>query len=155
MSKGRSSVVDVRKAGPGHQVVTVVTKAEPGAQPKCSYMRKPCKECPWRKDQTGKFPAQAFRESARTAHDMATRFFSCHQQGTEKTAICAGFLLRNSANHLGVRMKRSQGLIKDDVTDGSLDLHESYHVQCLSRTTCRQMTLLWRSAVTTGLNARR
>ncbi|MET0403169.1 MAG: DUF6283 family protein, partial [Cystobacter sp.] len=35
----------------------------------------PCGGCPWRVDQTGSFPAEAFRISAHTAYDQAFESF--------------------------------------------------------------------------------
>lgn len=113
-------IVDVRPAGPDHQVVTV----EGG---KGTYRRKPCSDCPWRKDATGEFPAEAFRHSAATAYDMSTRVFSCHQSGTGKPSICAGFLLRGADHNLLVRMRYMKGEIDpEQISDGGLELHESY-----------------------------
>ena len=63
-------VTQRRRAGADHQVVTVISE-QGGA-----YRREPCGGCPWRIDQTGVFPAEAFRHSARTAYDMATNCFA-------------------------------------------------------------------------------
>ncbi len=124
MSKPRNGkstrVVDVRPAGPDHQVVTVQ-----GA--KSTYRRKPCSDCPWRKDATGKFPAEAFRHSASTAYDMSERVFSCHQSGSDKPSICAGFLLRGADHNLSVRLKRIKGDIDaEQISDDGRELYEDY-----------------------------
>lgn len=114
-------VTNVRPAGAEHQVVTV----EGGRRG--LYRREPCGGCPWRCDAVGDFPAEAFRHSASTAYDMAPNTFACHESGTEKPAVCAGFILRNSANNLGVRLMQSRGDIDvDQVDDGGHALHESY-----------------------------
>ncbi|MCI2811295.1 DUF6283 family protein [Eoetvoesiella caeni] len=117
--KSRARTTQIRQAGEDHQVVTV----EGGSS---TYRRRPCQDCPWRKDATGVFPAEAFRHSASTAYDMASNTFACHQSGAERPALCAGFLLRGSDHNLAVRLKRMQGTIQDDVTDAGVLLHESY-----------------------------
>lgn len=120
MSKSKDhKVIDVRHAGQDHQVVTV-------AGGKSTYRKKPCSDCPWRKDATGVFPAEAFKHSAATAYDMSDRTFACHQSGAKKPAICAGFLLRGADHNLCVRLGRINGRFKDDVTDGGHDLHDNY-----------------------------
>ncbi|NRB41637.1 MAG: hypothetical protein HRU20_24730 [Pseudomonadales bacterium] len=65
---------EVRQITPvdeNHQVVTVE-----GVDRK--YMKRPCPDCPWRKDAVGVFPAQAFRVSAHTSYDMNEHSFGCH-----------------------------------------------------------------------------
>jgi len=120
-------ISEVRPAGPDHQVVSVT-----GGRGDL-YRREPCGDCPWRCDAVGVFPAEAFRLSAATAHDMSQRFFSCHSSGAEKPAICAGFLLRNSANNLGVRLKLMSGVIDmDQVHDGGHELHDSYRAMAIA-----------------------
>lgn len=91
-----------------------------------SYRRQPCGGCPWRVDNTGTFPAEAFRISAGTAADMALETFGCHESGTAKPATCAGFLLRGSAHNLGVRLRLLSGRYQLDVTDGGHELHPGY-----------------------------
>lgn len=117
----KSKVVKITPAGHEHQVVTVVGG-------KGSYRRKPCFDCPWRKDaKIGEFPAESFRVSANTAADMSTHQFSCHNSGTEKPATCAGFLLRGADHNLSVRLGRMNGRIDlDAVSDGGVPLYESY-----------------------------
>lgn len=112
---------EVKPAGEEHQVVTLVG-GKPGL-----YRRAPCGGCPWRKDNTGKFPAEAFKHSANTAYDGSTSTFSCHESGAEKPTDCAGFLLRNAENNIAVRIKAMSGLLDmSQVSDGGHDLHESY-----------------------------
>lgn len=91
-----------RLAGPDHAVLTVENKGG-------GYRRTPCGGCPWRKDQVGQFPAEAFRLSASTAYDAAMHQFSCHESGTDKPATCAGFLLQNSVHNIGARIKGIAG----------------------------------------------
>lgn len=113
------TITSVRPAGPDHQVVTV--KGGQGG-----YRRKPCSDCPWRIDAVGMFPAEAFRQSANTAYDMSTHAFACHQSGSVKPAACAGFLLRGAGHNVAVRLKRMDGRIGTDVSDGGHALHASY-----------------------------
>lgn len=115
----RAVELRVRAAGGEHQVVTM--QGGPGG-----YRRTPCTDCPWRKDATGAFPAEAFLHSAETAYDMATEVFGCHQSGTAKPATCAGFLLRGAEHNLTVRVGHITGKFKNDVRDERVALHASY-----------------------------
>lgn len=92
------------------------------------YCRTPCPECPWRVENAGSFPAEAFRISAPTAYDMADRTFACHMAGLEQPKKCAGALLSTGAEHnLKVRMALMRGSFRwDDVTAGGVVLHKSY-----------------------------
>lgn len=91
------------------------------------YRRRPCGGCPWRVDQTGAFPAAAFRLSAPTAYDMSDRGFGCHESGTGRPVTCAGFLLRGADHNLAVRMRVRRGALDlDQVDAGGLELHGSY-----------------------------
>lgn len=109
-----------RMAGPDHAVVSL----EGG---EFRYCRRPCPECPWRKENAGNFPAEAFRHSAPTAYDAAFSTFACHMAGAEKSAICAGFLLQNADNNLGVRMAAMRGDYDPRrVEPSGAELFESY-----------------------------
>lgn len=123
--KSKPVVTWVRPAGDGHQVVRVVGG-------KGSYRRKPCSDCPWRKDAVGEFPAEAFRHSAHTAYDMAQETFACHQSGVKKPATCAGFLLRGAYHNLSVRLGHMFGKFKDDVKDNGVELHASYRAMAVA-----------------------
>lgn len=113
-------IVDARPAGPDHQVLSV----EGGRR---TYRRRPCGGCPWRVDQTGEFPAEAFRQSAGTAYDLSTRMFGCHEAGAAQPATCAGFLMAGSEHNLAYRLAVSQGRIDPgQVSDGGHALHVSY-----------------------------
>ena len=114
-------VTNVSAAGPDHQVVSVVGGT--------GYRKTPCDQCPFRVDQTGKFPAEAFRHSADTAYDAATKQFGCHMSGSDKPATCAGFLLRNAHNNLGARMAR---IDRSQLSDGGLELHGSYRAMAIA-----------------------
>jgi hypothetical protein len=123
MSKPR--ITATRPADENNQVVRV----EGG---KGSYRREPCPGCPWRVDQTGEFPAEAFRISANTAYDMAGETFGCHESGTKAPATCAGFLLRGADHNMSVRLGYSSGRYKGDVTDGGHELHPSYRAMAIA-----------------------
>ena len=125
MDESKPRVVNVRGAGPEHQVVTV----EGG---KGSYRREPCSDCPWRKDAVGIFPPEAFVHSANTAYDMSERTFACHQSGATKPCACAGFLLSGSAHNLSVRMGLITGKYKHDVSNGGHVLHDSYREMAIA-----------------------
>lgn len=117
-NKGR--VIDVRPADENNQVVTVVGG---GGQ----YRRRPCCGCPWKVENTGSFPSEAFAHSANTAEDMSTHMFGCHESGTEHPVTCAGFLLRGAAHNMTVRMKAATGgLDPSQVDDGGHELHPGY-----------------------------
>lgn len=123
--KRKPRVTRIRPAGVDHQVLTV----EGG---RGLYRRKPCSDCPWRIDATGIFPAEAFRHSAGTAYDMSQHTFACHQQGAEKPAVCAGFLLRGADHNLAVRMGLISGKFRRDVEDGGCDLHADYRAMAVA-----------------------
>lgn len=116
----------VRQAGPEHQVVTITTKSS-------AYRRKPCSDCPWRVDSVGKFPAEAFRHSARTAHDMSGHVFACHQSGVRRSATCAGFLLRGAQHSLAIRLRILRGdLDPSAISDGGVALHATYRAMAVA-----------------------
>jgi hypothetical protein len=94
-------------------------------------MRSPCAQCPWRVDNTGNFPPEAFRHSAITAYDLATEMFACHMKGAVDPGVCAGFLLNGAEHNLAVRMKRRKHELID-VEDGGHELHESYREMAIA-----------------------
>lgn len=118
-------VTCVRPAGDAHQVVTVE-----GGEPR-GHCKRPCSDCPWRKDSVGTFPAEAFLHSASTAYDMSDRVFACHQSGTQKPRACAGFLLRGAEHNLSVRVGRMSGRYLD-VVDGGHELHADYRAMAVA-----------------------
>lgn len=121
-----SSVVAVRPAGDGHQVISVEGHDH-------GYRRSPCSGCPWRVDQTGVFPAEAFVHSAPTAYDMSDRAFGCHESGTERPMTCAGFLLRGADHNLAVRLRVARGRIDlGKVHDGGHELHADYRAMAVA-----------------------
>lgn len=91
------------------------------------YRREPCAECPWRKDApTGAFPAEAFRISADTAYDQAQRSFACHMSGSDRSAVCAGFLLRGAEHNIAVRIRYACGDIEPGSVNSAVELYGSY-----------------------------
>lgn len=125
-SKRDARVLRTRAAGPDHQVVTI---ARSGDRP---YMRTPCAQCPWRRENVGSFPPEAFKHSAETAYDMSQHVFACHVSGAEALHTCAGFLLRGAENNLAIRLARFRGDITDDVSDNGAQLHESYRAMAIA-----------------------
>lgn len=125
-TKRGGTIAAVKPAGDDHQVVTIAGGKSAG------YMRKPCPQCPWRKDAVGVFPAEAFKHSASTAYDMAGNVFACHDSGIDHGKTCAGFLLRGADNNMAVRMGYITGKIANDVSDGGHDLHDSYRAMAVA-----------------------
>jgi hypothetical protein len=112
-------VVAARIADEDHAVVCV----EGGSG---AYRRRPCDECPWRVDQAGSFPAEAFRLSAPTAYDLSTRVFGCHMSPHRNPLTCAGFLLR-AGHNLAIRFRQATAKVDlDQVSDGGHELFDNY-----------------------------
>ncbi|MGY0793128.1 DUF6283 family protein [Azospirillum argentinense] len=117
-----STILRIRPADENHRVVTVESP-----KGRAAYRKEPCPHCPWRKDQpTGRFPAEAFRHSAETAHDMSTHRFGCHMSGTSQPETCAGFLLSGAQHNLSVRRDLMEGRIDLDEVTSAVPLYESY-----------------------------
>lgn len=57
---------------------------------------------------------------------MSAHTFACHASGTKKPSICSGFMLRGADHNLTIRLKRMEGEIRNDVTDGGEELFENY-----------------------------
>ncbi|WP_339110159.1 hypothetical protein [Thioclava sp. GXIMD4216] len=58
----RTKITRTRMAGDDHAVISLEGS-------KGSYRRQQCAGCPWRKDQTGEFPAEAFMPTLRKLCD--------------------------------------------------------------------------------------
>lgn len=122
--KVKSKVTKVSIADKNNAVLTITG----GNGDYCKII---CEQCPWRVDQTGNFPAEAFRLSANTSYDMATHCFACHMAGRDKPTICAGFLLRGADDNLSIRIKKSNGNSLD-VKDSGVILHASYKTMAIA-----------------------
>jgi hypothetical protein len=121
-----AKVIKTRRAGKNHAVLTVTGGDK-------AYRKKPCDECPWRKDQVGKFPAEAFRHSAPTAYDMAQTTFACHMSGKGKPQVCAGFLLKGSNHNLAVRLMIIRGdILQDGELKTDVPLHNNYREMAIA-----------------------
>lgn len=114
------TIIKTRRADANHAVTTIK-----GGSGQC---RVPCAECPWRVENVGDFPVEAFRISASTAYDMADHTFGCHTAGIENPKTCAGALLSTGAEHnLNVRMRLINGRFTwDDVSAGDAELFADY-----------------------------
>lgn len=113
-------IVAVRPADGDHNVITL----DGGGH---HYRRQPCSGCPWRTDQTGVFPAEAFRLSAPCSYDQSDRMFGCHESDHARPATCAGFLLQSAAHNWAWRRAVINGRIDmGQVHDGGHTLHRSY-----------------------------
>ena len=118
--KKKPEITQVRPAGTEHQVVSLRSTDK-------RYRRKPCDGCPWVKENTGEFPAQAFEHSAATSEDMSEHVFACHESGAEKSSTCAGFLLRGADNNMAIRLRLSRGEIDYDlIKEDGRELYDSY-----------------------------
>jgi hypothetical protein len=96
------------------------------------YRRKPCAQCPWVKGREGRFPPNAYRHSANTSEDMSQHTFGCHMSGKNRSADCAGFLLRGALHNLAVRLKMMRQRARPIVSDGGLDLYENYRAMAVA-----------------------
>jgi hypothetical protein len=118
-----------RLAGPRHAVITV----EGGTKGR-GYRVEPCAQCPWRCDQQGMFPAEAFRLSAPTAYDAAMSTFGCHMSPASAPQTCAGFLLSRGALHnILVRLRLADGRLHlDKIKNAGLRLFQSYRAMAIA-----------------------
>jgi hypothetical protein len=126
-ARRRPVIIDVRPADANNQVVSLSGGGG-------GYRRKPCDKCPWRVDQTGAFPAEAFRHSASMAYDAAQSMFSCHMSGCDKPATCAGFLLKNAVHNVGVRLASMTGRIDPSkvINPDKVELHQNYRAMAVA-----------------------
>lgn len=117
--KKQPEIIDTRRADENNVVVTIKNGGN-------AYREKPCPECPWRKENDGSFPAEAFRHSARTAYDMSQHTFACHMASLDHPVICAGSILASCDNMSLRLMEINDQLDRDRVTDAGADLHNNY-----------------------------
>jgi hypothetical protein len=103
-----------------------VTTVRGDAPDRWRYRRKPCRQCPWVKGREGRFPPDAYRHSANTSEDMSTHTFACHMSGHNRSADCAGFLLRGALHNLAVRLKIMRQRAQPVVSTGGQELYDNY-----------------------------
>lgn len=116
-----TKITETKPVDDHHQVVLVEGMG--------SHRREPCGGCPWRIDQTGAFPAGAFRISADTCFDGALKLFACHESGLRRPATCAGFLIVNSAHNVIARMR---GISGGRGCSSPVPLHPSYKAMAIA-----------------------
>ena len=92
------------------------------------HARRPCDECPWRRDVvTGRFSPDRYEALAETARDMARPLFACHKSEAGRDVTCAGFLLRGAEHNLTVRMAIfTKRYDPSNVSDGGIELYNDY-----------------------------
>ncbi|EKY4113634.1 TPA: DUF6283 family protein [Pseudomonas aeruginosa] len=128
MSRRKTEIIKVTPADENHQVLSF--KSSNGRVH--SHRRKPCEDCPWRRDAVAKFPAEAFRISANTAYDLAKETFACHSSGAVKPATCAGFLLRGADHNLSIRMAYLEGRLTRDFDANGHELFDNYREMAIA-----------------------
>lgn len=99
-------------------------------------VRRPCAECPWRKDTPpGQFPPERYEALRDTTGSRGNEawldapFFGCHKATTEEGFYCAGWLAAVGHWHLGVRMAVSGESIPAEGLEPGIDwpdLYQSY-----------------------------
>lgn len=74
-------------------------------------VRRPCDECPWRRDaEPGRFPAERYEALRATAGRAGAEaglhapMFACHKTPDGADRVCAGWLATVGAEHIGVRL---------------------------------------------------
>lgn len=98
--------------------------------------KRPCEECPWRRDtKPGQFPPQRYIDLRSTTGaagqeaPMNAPMFACHKSSEDETMPCAGWLASVGYYHLGVRIHLMNGRIPREAMepeDDWPDLVESY-----------------------------
>ena len=104
-------IIRQRQADVNHSVVTAEVNYAQAPRPAEKHSPQPCRECPWKRENVGLFPSEAFRYSAHTAYDNSVTTFACHAVALEATQICTGFLLRGSFHNLAVRLMLARKLL--------------------------------------------
>ncbi|QOX05516.1 MULTISPECIES: DUF6283 family protein [Xanthomonas] len=67
-----------------------------------------------------------------TVYDMATLTFSCHEAGSSRPRMCAGFLLRGAEHNLTVSLAKIRGELTRLPTSGGHTLHASYAAMAIA-----------------------
>ena len=79
--------------------------------------KRPCPECPWRKDtEPGQFPACRYEVLRNTSPGpdgeqpkIGDSMFACHKSPEGKEYVCAGWLASVGRDHIGVRLNVALG----------------------------------------------
>lgn len=88
---------------------------------KLNYHKKPCSNCPWRRDvPPGKFPPERFAQLANTVEQGFMPYFACHNSKEVNPVVCAGYLLGEGTNNFTVRVAVIQGRL--DLSEISSDV---------------------------------
>lgn len=94
--------------------------------------KRPCEQCPWRKDgMRGQFPADRYEILRGTVDgdDHHAPIFGCHKSSDENTMPCAGWLASVGNQNIRVRMAVAMGEIPVELLKPGEDwppLFESY-----------------------------
>lgn len=85
-------------------------------------MRKPCKNCPWRRDaKTGYWAPEHFQRIWINCQDDGARLMLCHkstaQQVSASELICQGWIRVVKQNAIGVRFALMRGLVTIEEVD--------------------------------------
>lgn len=114
--------------------------------------KRPCEECPWRKDTPpGQFPAERYEalETTRGAPgEEAGPFaplFACHKSQDGREVACAGWLAVCGIDHIGIRIATARGRVPPEALrpgDDWPELFDSYDEMAESQggDTCERAT---------------
>jgi sulfite reductase beta subunit-like hemoprotein len=75
------------------------------------HVRRPCDECPWRRDaKPGRFPAGRYEALRETVEQrLGSPIFACHKTPDGKERACAGWLATVGHRSIPVRLAVSAG----------------------------------------------
>lgn len=101
------------------------------------FVKRPCSECPWRKDcEPGRFDEERWEALRATSTDergfgreYGAPLFACHKTPEGIERACAGWLAREGTSHPIVRLAVLQGHVPVcalDVREGWPELHETF-----------------------------
>ncbi|WP_425425580.1 DUF6283 family protein [Amycolatopsis marina] len=107
-----------------------------GATGALPHRRRPCAECPWRRDTPpGQFPADRYAALAHTSGAPGAEarldapMFACHKTADGHEQACAGWLAVAGVHHLGVRLAVATGRLAPETLNPAPDwppLFESF-----------------------------
>lgn len=96
--------------------------------------KKPCENCPWRKDVApGEFDQDRYRELARCGEDMSLVLFTCHKSTEIDPVVCAGFLERGATHNLSVRLALMANRLQPMDRSGGHDLYPNYRAMAVAQ----------------------